>query len=323
MDFQWWTLLSVLWRWTVGLLAIESKWCLSRPNDWGDGNPAFSPLVAQYQPSLTSQDKTQDQNPQHLMMLRKLIILQGWLAGLRLKCPEDDFDEGSSFRLLPLFLFSLSPHFPSRGMQWQKRACPPEHSRPSPQSGPKPLDDFFFWSLWPRGKSQNGHFWPATKGNEIEIPQPPFITAAQTLQGLKLSGQLYNSAAVGRGWGQAAFRVLLQHWPLALWGGGGRGTFDLKLHPLPVGFTSTHTNELVGLHYGLLTEGGKTDWPLQSCRITSFQNSANALLWGGRSRVICARRTNGVVGRSDEKGTERKLNYYLLGIKCGRLSCGR
>lgn len=77
------------------------------------------------------------------------------------------------------------------------------------QSGLKPLDDFFLVSLAAREDAE----WAllaATKGNEIEIPQTPFITAAQTLQGLKLSGQLYSSAAAGPGWGRAAFRVLLQ-----------------------------------------------------------------------------------------------------------------
>lgn len=64
-----------------------------------------------------------------------------------------------------------------------------------PQGGLKPLDDFVLVACAAREDAE----WAllaATKGTEIEIaPPPPFITATQTLQGVKLSGQLYNPAA--------------------------------------------------------------------------------------------------------------------------------
>lgn len=221
--------------------------CLRESSPWrrDDGNPALSPITItsscqshNISPVSTVKIKPHDRNRQHLMMVqcknnvggRQLIIIQGaggvqdfdcWLKS-ESKCPKDDFHGGSFFRLfarlLPLFV--SSPDFWSRALQWQKRAhtpLPPSTATTlapsSLQSGLKPLDDIFLVSLAAREDAE----WAllaATKRNEIEIPQAPFITAAQTLQGLKLSGQLYSSAAAGPGWG----RVLLQRWPHALWG---------------------------------------------------------------------------------------------------------
>lgn len=73
---------------------------------------------------------------------------------------------------------------------------------------PPKMDPTFFLVPLAKREATEWPFLAATKGNEIEIPQPPFITVAQTLQGLKLSSKLYNSAAAGPGWGRAVFRGL-------------------------------------------------------------------------------------------------------------------
>lgn len=221
---------------------------------------------------------------------RQLIIIQG--DGEGAGAQKTTSTEGPSSACLHACCPFLCPHQIFDHVHYNGRNV---HSHPplpssttttlapsSLQSGLKPLDDIFLVSLAAREEAE----WAllaATKGNEIEIPQAPFITAAQTLQGLKLSGQLYKLCCCRARVGPSFIAALID--PMLC---GGLRHIWYKTAPSACWIRSslqpTQMSSLVQLMgVSMAGVGGSLCvWqPLQSCCITPSQNSASPLLQGG------------------------------------------